>query len=131
MMRSKRTVVDLPHRSGNPRKSLYAYFLRRSHSSWLPLTWRHSSGSAFSSRDLLHRDVGPDGVHSERWRESHHTVLMWPFPHLAIAAVLAEASRRIGRVPDSPLVSTLVTRGCLSSLAVIGTYYSYMLRTVA
>jgi hypothetical protein len=52
---------------------------------------------------------------------------MWPFPHLAIAAVLAETSRRLGRF-GLPALTAIIAIACLSSIAVVGTYYTNMLR---
>jgi hypothetical protein len=61
---------------------------------------------------------------------AHHPILMWPIPHLAVAAVLAEASRRFGR-PGAVALVACVGIACLSSLAVMGTYYTNMLRNGA
>jgi hypothetical protein len=57
----------------------------------------------------------------------HHTILIWPFPYLAIAGVLAEVSRRFGRF-GVPALTAVTLAACLSGVAVIGSYYSNMLR---
>ena len=123
----KRAVVSLAASTGNPRSGLHAV-LAAIALVLAPLTWRTRSGSAFLFALIfcivtwfqMAFTPGAGG-------SPHHLVLIWPFPHLAIAAVLAETSRRIGRF-GLPVVSTLVLAVCLSNVAVISTYYSYMLR---
>ena len=57
----------------------------------------------------------------------HHTVLLWPWPHLLAAAGLAEASRRLQRagLPALVLVVALV---CGSNVVAAGVQFSQLLR---
>jgi 4-amino-4-deoxy-L-arabinose transferase-like glycosyltransferase len=57
----------------------------------------------------------------------HHPVLMWPMPHLGMAAVVTEASRKFGRAGMAILVS-MGALVCGVNLAVTSTYYTNMLR---
>ncbi|HYI94387.1 MAG TPA: glycosyltransferase family 39 protein [Bryobacteraceae bacterium] len=56
----------------------------------------------------------------------HHTILMWPLPHLAFGAVLAEASRRAGRF-GVRMLAAVVGVVCLCNVAVTGSHYTAML----
>ena len=93
-----------------------------------PFTWRTPAWSAFLFACIYCAVAWVQMAYNPGAGGSpHHTVLMWPFPHLAIAAVLAETSRRLGKYGKTALV--LVTMAtCLSGVAVIGTYYKNMLR---
>jgi hypothetical protein len=55
----------------------------------------------------------------------HHTILLWPLPAIGIAAVLAEASRKIkfGRAALAAAVAAI----CAANLAVLNTYYAKLL----
>ena len=56
----------------------------------------------------------------------HHSVLLWPMPHLIMASLLAAASARIrfGR----PALAVLIAAACISNLLLTTTYYTNMLR---
>lgn len=58
---------------------------------------------------------------------AHHSVLLWPMPHLFVAGVFAAASQRIPRVGASALVAGTVVL-CFANVALTATYYSNMLR---
>jgi hypothetical protein len=49
---------------------------------------------------------------------AHHTVLLWPFPHLFIAAALARASLVLKRF-GPPVLALAIAAVCLSNLAVL------------
>jgi uncharacterized protein (DUF1684 family) len=57
---------------------------------------------------------------------THHPVLLWPMPHLAIAAVLAAASEKWRS--GGAMLAAVVSFVCFSNLLVTGTYYSKILR---
>ena len=124
---AKRLIVSIAEWTGHPRSGLYA--LLASLALVLSLfAWRTPAFNAFlfaivfCAAAFLQMAFTPGAGGSP-----HHLVLIWPFPHLAIGAVLAESSRRLGRF-GVPILTTIVLAACLSSIAVIGTYYSYMLR---
>ncbi len=56
---------------------------------------------------------------------AHHTVLLWPFPHLLAGVGLAEASRRLGRAGLPVLVAGLVVV-CGSGLVVLNQYLAQL-----
>jgi hypothetical protein len=97
----------------------------------LPLAWRSPARSAFFFAAMymvvtwtqMALAVGGAGG-------AHHPILMWPLPHLGVAAVLAESSRRFGR-PGLVALCAAVAIACMSSVAVLGTYYTNMLRNGA
>jgi len=57
---------------------------------------------------------------------AHHTILLWPLPPIAIAAVLAAASQRLkfGRA----LLIVIIAAACVANLLVLDTYYTNLLR---
>jgi hypothetical protein len=57
----------------------------------------------------------------------HHTLLLWPMPHLIIGASIAGASRHLGRL-GGPTVAAISAVGAISGALVINEYYSTMLR---
>ena len=123
----KRTWVQLTEWSGQRRVSLYvplaclAFLLA-------PFTWRSPAFRAFLFACVLCAVAWLQMAFTAGAGGSpHHSVLMWPFPHMAIAAVLAQVSQRIGRF-GKPVLITVTLVACLSSIAVIGTYYTNMLR---
>jgi hypothetical protein len=123
----KRTWVRLTEWTGSRRSSLYAHLAALA-VLLAPFTWRTPAWSAFlfacvfCAVSWLQMAFNPGAGGSP-----HHTVLLWPFPHLAIAAVLASVSQRLGKL-GTPILIALTLAACLSSVAVIGTYYRNMLR---
>ena len=57
----------------------------------------------------------------------HHTILLWPFPHMVIAVSFAAASRRLGRA-GIPSVAALLIVLMVSGALVTNEYYTLMLR---
>lgn len=57
----------------------------------------------------------------------HHTVLLWPLPHLIAGAALGEASRRFGRAGLRAAVAVTVLV-CGSGLLLTNHYYSLLIR---
>jgi hypothetical protein len=58
---------------------------------------------------------------------AHHTVLLWPMPHLFAAVVFAEASRRIGRAgPPALAAAVLLVAG--SGALVVNQYFAQGVR---
>ncbi len=52
---------------------------------------------------------------------AHHTVLLWPFPHLFAGVALAEGSRKLGRA-GLPVLMAVALTVCGSSLIVLDQY---------
>jgi 4-amino-4-deoxy-L-arabinose transferase-like glycosyltransferase len=57
----------------------------------------------------------------------HHTILLWPFPEMAIAVSFAAASRRLGRA-GIPSVAAVLVVLMVSGALVTNEYYVLMLR---
>ncbi|HYP07516.1 MAG TPA: glycosyltransferase family 39 protein [Bryobacteraceae bacterium] len=123
----KRAWVSTARAAGMPRTNGYAHLAGLA-LALAPFVWRSTAARAVLFVLIycavawvqMAFTVGAGG-------STHHTVLLWPFPHLAIAAVLAEVSRRLGR-SGIPALAFVAVTACLSSLAVIGTTYTNMLR---
>ena len=97
----------------------------------LPFAWRsHARSAFFFAAIYLAVTWTQMALLSGGGGGAHHPILMWPLPHLAVAAVLAEASRRFGR-PGAIGLAACIAIACLASLAVLGTYYTNMLRNGA
>jgi hypothetical protein len=97
----------------------------------LPLAWRSPARPAFLFAAIYVPVTWTQmALLSGGGGGAHHPILMWPLPHIAVAAVLAEASRRFGS-PGALALAACVGVACLSSVAVIGTYYTNMLRNGA
>ena len=93
----------------------------------LPFVWRTPARNAFLFVLVFCSVAWAQMVFTKDAGGSvHHTILMWPLPHLAFGAVLSEASRRAGRYGTRILIA-LVGVVCLSNLAVTGTHYTAML----
>jgi 4-amino-4-deoxy-L-arabinose transferase-like glycosyltransferase len=58
---------------------------------------------------------------------AHHTVLVWPFPHMMIAIALAGSSYRVGRY-GRPALAALVVLMLAANLLVVNEHYAVMLR---
>jgi hypothetical protein len=56
----------------------------------------------------------------------HHTILLWPMPQFAVAAVLGAISMRVRF--GGPAVAAVTTAACTASLLVIATYYTNLIR---
>lgn len=111
--------------AGGRRSNLYAYafllsllaapFWRRR---WRPVLFALIAMAIAWAQMLFTKDAGT-GL--------HHSVLLWPLPHLVIAVALVETARRIGRAPG---VLTYTTLGvlCLSGVLVINQYLGQFIR---
>lgn len=123
----KRALVAVNQFFGGPRRNLQVPLLLFS-LALLPFVWRTPARNAFLfsliyvaitwAQMAFLRDAGTG---------AHHTVLVWPMPHLAIAAILGAASLKAGR-NGAMLASFLVGVACCANLLVISTYYKNMLR---
>ncbi len=58
---------------------------------------------------------------------AHHTVLLWPFPHLFVAAALAQASLRFRRGAAAALLAATALV-CASNLLVLNEYLTQVIR---
>jgi hypothetical protein len=111
---------------GEPKKNWQGYLLIIS-LIVIPFVWRTSARTAFffvlvyvavTWTQMAFLKNGGTGT--------HHPVLMWPMPHLAIAAILAHASEKLrrGRVA----LGAAVLLVCFSNVLVTSTYYTKILR---
>ncbi len=122
----ERLLFHINGLSGHPRRNLLGPLLLLA-LAVLPFIWRSAASRAalfalvFCTVTFLLMALtrGAGGG-------AHHTVLLWPFPHLFVVALLAEASKRIkfGLV----LLSLLIGSACIANLLVTSTYYTNMLR---
>lgn len=123
----KRGFVATSLAIGSPRKNWQLYLLGLS-ILLLPFVWRTSARSAFLFALIYSAVTWAQMAFTHNAGTGlHHPILIWPIPHLGIAAVLAAASRRIGRA-GLPLLAGVVGVICCVNLAVTGTYYTNMLR---
>jgi hypothetical protein len=124
---AKATLLNIVSWLGEPRKNwqpaLFVFAILLA-----PFVWRSRARAAFLFA-LIFSAVAwlQMALTKEAGGSAHHAVLLWPIPHLGVAAVLAEVSRRLGRF-GAVAIGTLVAVVCLSNVAVVGTYYAYMLR---
>jgi 4-amino-4-deoxy-L-arabinose transferase-like glycosyltransferase len=58
---------------------------------------------------------------------AHHIVLLWPLPHMAVAAAFAGASRRLGRA-GLPVLAALLLVTAASGALTINEYYAKAVR---
>ena len=124
---SKRLWIDATEWSGM-RRSNFFLELAMLAVILLPVAWRSPARSAFFFAAIyLAVTWAQMALLSGGGGGAHHPILMWPLPYVGVAAVLAEASRRFGR-PGVIGLAACVGIACLSSLAVLGTYYTNMLR---
>lgn len=94
----------------------------------LPFVWRSRARTAFLFAFVFSAVTWAQMVVTkDAGGSAHHAVLLWPIPHLGVAAVLAEAANRAGKAGWRAL-GLIVGLVCLSNLAVIATYYAYMHR---
>jgi hypothetical protein len=122
----KRLWVAVTDWSGTQRKTLYEALAVLS-LLLLPFVWRTARrpvvfAIVFCVVAWLQMANAPGGGGSP-----HHVILLWPFPWMIVGVVFAELSRRFGRLGMRALVAMTVLAAC-SSLAVLGTYYTEMLR---
>jgi 4-amino-4-deoxy-L-arabinose transferase-like glycosyltransferase len=57
---------------------------------------------------------------------THHTVLLWPFPHLLVAAALAQATRVL-RGAGAAVLAVLIGTICVSNLLVTNQHYAQLI----
>lgn len=123
----ERVSFAISDAAGRPRRNLAPLALVAS-LALLPFLWRSAAGRAVLFaliaalaawlQMLFTRDAGGS---------THHTVLLWPLPHLIIAAALAQASlwlRRAGAV----LLALVLVLVCGSNLLVTNEYLAQFAR---
>ena len=115
------SALGAPRTNWQPYLLLLAVFL-------LPVIWRTPARSAFLfSLTYVAVTWAQMAFTKGAGTGLHHPVLMWPIPHLGIAAVLTAASRKAGSV-GAPLLAGAVGIVCCVNLLVTSTYYTNMLR---
>ena len=94
----------------------------------LPLAWRSPSRSTFLFSAVFCVVTWLQMAFLQNaGTGAHHAILLWPMPHMAIGALLVGGCNRLGRL-GTPLLVGATSAACLSSLAVTGTNYAYMLQ---
>jgi hypothetical protein len=123
---AKRMWVSSNDFFGQPRKNWQVYLLLLS-VVLLPFVWKTEARTAFLFV-LVYMAVtwAQMAFTKGAGTGTHHPILMWPMPFLAIAAVLSEASERWRNGKCALIV--VIAAVCFSNLLVTGTYYTNMLR---
>ena len=94
----------------------------------LPLVWRKRAGASARFALVFILTAWSMMAFNKGTGDSvHHTILLWPMPQMAVAAVLSGVSFRFGR-RGVLLLALVIAVVALSSLAVIGTYYTHEAR---
>ena len=123
---AKRAWVGTNEFFGQPRKNWQVYLLTLS-VLFLPFVWRTRARPAFLFVIIYMAVTWAQMAFTKgAGTGTHHPILMWPMPFLAMAAVLAETSERwrFGRCA----LAAVITAVCFSNLLVTGTYYTNTLR---
>lgn len=123
----QRAVVGVTLAAGMPRSNAMPYLFAAG-VLLLPFVWRTPARKAFIFSLLfcvvtwLQMAVVRHGGGG-----AHHTILLWPLPYLGLAAVLAEASKKLPRAGGAVLAA-VVGLACVINLLVTGTYYTNLIR---
>jgi 4-amino-4-deoxy-L-arabinose transferase-like glycosyltransferase len=123
----EKSALGLSRAAGQPRRNLMAPALLVA---VLLLPWlrRTAARRTVLFGVLVLAAAGAQMLLTERAGAStHHHVLLWPFPHLVIAAALAAAAERLGRAGRPALVIALVVL-CAASLVVTNEYLAQFVR---
>lgn len=120
---AKRAMISASRLVGSPRRNLQPLLLGLV-VLLLPAVWRTRARTAFLFA-LIYTGVAWAQMAFTRnaGTSVHHTILLWPIPHLAMVAVVTEFFRQRRAV-----LLGIVTLVCCSNLAVTTTYYTNMLR---
>jgi len=123
---AEKATISIALAAGMPRRSLMGYLAVAS-ILLLPLVWRTPArttalfvlicGAVAWCEMAFGKGTGGG---------AHHTVLLWPLPTIAIAAILATASKRLRF--GSVLLTVIVAVACAANLLVLSTYYTNLLR---
>lgn len=123
----ERASVWLAAASGNPRRSIapLAYLLALL---LVPFLWR-SPARAPAVFSLVFIAVAwfQMAITRNAGGAAHHTILLWPMPHLLAAVIFAEASRRIGRA-GVPALAAVVLLVAGSNALVVNHYFAQAVR---
>ena len=119
---AKRLWMNTNQFFGAPRKNWQVYLLLLS-VVLLPFVWKSRARPAFLFV-LFYVAVtwGQMAFTKNAGTGTHHPILMWPMPYLAMAAVLAEAAEKFRR--GGAALMALVSLVCFSNLMVTNTYYT-------
>jgi len=123
---AEKATISIALAAGMPRRSLMGYLAVAS-ILLLPLVWRTPArttalfvlicGAVAWCEMAFGKGTGGG---------AHHTVLLWPLPTIAIAVILATASKRLRF--GSVLLTVIVAVACAANLLVLSTYYTNLLR---
>ncbi len=121
----EKATVGVAREMNLPRRSWMGYLAAAS-LLLLPVVWRSPARTA-AFFVLVVMAVGwvQMAFTKDAGGAAHHTILLWPMPAMGIAAVFAEASRKV-RFGRAALVA-LIAAACAANLAVLNTYYAKLL----
>ena len=123
----QRISVWVSELAGEPRSSVLPYAVLLA-ALCVPLVWHTRARRPAVFSILLLLVAWFQMAVTERAGASvHHVVLLWPIPHLLVALVLAELSRRFGRAGlRAATLAAVLTSG--SSFLILNQYYSQLVR---
>jgi hypothetical protein len=123
----QRISVWVSELAGEPRSSVLPYVVLLA-ALCVPLVWHtRARRPAVFSIVLLLAAWFQMAVTERAGASVHHVVLLWPIPHLLVALVLAELSRRFGRAGlRAATLAAVLTWG--SSFLILNQYHSQLVR---
>jgi hypothetical protein len=120
---AKRAFVFTSHLLGSPRRNLQPFLLILV-VLLLPAVWRTRARTAFLFAAIYSGVTWVQMAFTLNAGTSvHHTILLWPIPYVAMAAVLTQALRQ-----RQAVLLGIIALVCFSNLALTSTYYTNMLR---
>jgi hypothetical protein len=123
----ERASVALSEHSGHPRKGPLPFLLAAA-LLLVPVLWQTTARGPALFAAITAALVWAQMAFTKGAGGSvHHTVLLWPWPHLIIGVTFAEASRRLKR-PGAVLLAAVLVFVCGSSLLVSNEYLSLLIR---
>ena len=122
----QRASADISSLAGHPRHNLMLYALALA-VLLAPLARGHARRTILFALIVMAVAWAQMAVTANAGGSVHHTILLWPFPEMAIAVSFAAASRRLGRA-GIPSVAAILMVLMVSGALVTNEYYAVMLR---
>ncbi len=120
----QKVSVWMSEMAGEPRSSVFPYIVLLA-VALLPLVWRtRARRPALFSIIVLLVAWFQMAITVHAGASVHHVVLLWPVPHLLVALVFAELSRRFGRAA----IVVVAVLACGSNVILLNQYYSQLVR---